>query len=821
MKEIFRKMKPIVFFISLLMLFMISNSEVKAIQGAGTTNDPYKIYTVSDLRLMKADSKGCYILMNDIDLNNEPFETISFSGAFNGVFDGNNYNIKNLNLISSDGYYSLFKSTKDATIKNIHIENVTMTINPDVSVIDAGGVTCAATNTKFINCSVSGIGSINGIWCGGLVAMGWDSNSFTDCSVSGISISGSTVGGIVGSSDNDSLTRCYTSANISGDHFIGGLIGNWGTNSYRRNNLFISNCYTTGNISYTESTMAEKYVGGLVGYSSTNIYDTSTINISISDSYTTGDINGLEYAGALIGYERNESKYIKLSFSNCFSLSNITANKSSGLSFALGDFTVTNCYFAGKLYGDEKYGLTNRTMAVTNSYFNGEINGVKNYTNSKLTSAMIKKVTYVNWDFSNKWKIDEGISYPYLKNLPMPDKAIVYPIDIPVTSIAMSPLSSTLEIGEVLQLTYFVAPENASDRLVTFTTSNPSVATVNNIGRVVALSEGTTTILAATSNGMETECTITVNSSKNPDIPVQEITLSPSAKKIFIGDTLQINSTIAPSDATNKNITWTSSDPSVLTVNEDGFVSAVSSGFAAIVALTESGSYMAFCNIMVEEPPIPIISVTGIEIPNTLSLNVGEEEQLQMQISPVNATNKNIIWLSSDTSIVSIDKNGYMNAMGVGTVTITAITLDGQYTSTCVVTVNDEILPPENLASLAKVSASSEYNQNYSANKVIDGNENTRWMAADNNGNTTLELDFEQQVTLNQILINEFGARIGDYALQIWNGLEWIDIYSGSRIGSNFIANVNTVTTNKIRLLIKTMLNDNRPSIYSFEIYRK
>ena len=152
-----------------------------------------------------------------------------------------------------------------------------------------------------------------------------------------------------------------------------------------------------------------------------------------------------------------------------------------------------------------------------------------------------------------------------------------------------------------------------------------------------------------------------------------------------VGEVTNLTATVSPSDATNKNVIWSSNTPLIATVDSNGKITAVGKGTATIKATTIDGGYIASCNVTVIQP------VTGVNLDKTqISLKVGEETKLSAAVSPSGASNKNIIWASNNPLIAAVDSNGKVTTAGKGTTTITVTTLDGGYTASCNITVTTE-----------------------------------------------------------------------------------------------------------------------------------
>lgn len=155
---------------------------------------------------------------------------------------------------------------------------------------------------------------------------------------------------------------------------------------------------------------------------------------------------------------------------------------------------------------------------------------------------------------------------------------------------------------------------------------------------------------------------------------ISEIMLNHSSATLRLGETTQLTATISPSDAANKEISWTSSDSSVATVDENGKVTAKSVGTATITAAAEDGSGVtASCKITVEPT-----KVSGIKLNKTTSaLKIGEKVQLSAAASPADATSKAVSWTSSNSKVAAVDADGTVTAKSAGDATITAAAKDG------------------------------------------------------------------------------------------------------------------------------------------------
>jgi|GEM_PF-1080979 len=256
---------------------------------------------------------------------------------------------------------------------------------------------------------------------------------------------------------------------------------------------------------------------------------------------------------------------------------------------------------------------------------------------------------------------------------------------VKVASVTLSKTSLEMKVGGSDEtLTATVAPENATSKDVTWTSDNTSVATVEN-GTVKAIGVGTATITAS-AGGKSATCT--VNVTKDP-ILVTSISISAGKTSLVEGDTETFTATVLPQEADNKDITWASSDTNVATVDQGGNVTAVKAGTVKITATAkDASSVYGSVDITVTAKTISVSDVSLDK--STLSLEKDGTATLNATVNPSNATNKKVSWVSSDTSVATVDENGKVTAKGKGTAKITVKTEDGGKIAECSVTVTEK-----------------------------------------------------------------------------------------------------------------------------------
>ena len=243
----------------------------------------------------------------------------------------------------------------------------------------------------------------------------------------------------------------------------------------------------------------------------------------------------------------------------------------------------------------------------------------------------------------------------------------------PVEVSTVSLNTSTVEMveGDSYSLVATVLPNNAEYDGISWASSNTSVASVNQ-GTVTALKEGKTTI-TANAGGKSATCSVTVSAKY---IAVTSITLDKNELSLKVGSSDVLTATVKPDDATDKNVQWSSSDASIVKV-DNGKVTALKSGTVTITAT--AGSCSAECVITV---PVETESITLDK--TELSIAIGQTATLTASITPADASDKTIIWTSSNEEIVKVN-DGTVKGIQAGTATVTAT--NSGLSASCTVTV--------------------------------------------------------------------------------------------------------------------------------------
>lgn len=251
----------------------------------------------------------------------------------------------------------------------------------------------------------------------------------------------------------------------------------------------------------------------------------------------------------------------------------------------------------------------------------------------------------------------------------------------PVQSVGLNKTELALEVGKTGTLEAKVEPSDATNKNVTWSSSNPEFATVDN-GVVTAVSAGEAIITVTTEDGAKTAtCKVTVNAPQT--VPVTGVTLDKTSLDLKTGDNTTLTATVNPESATNKDVTWISDKPEIAAV-EGGTVTAKAAGTAIIAVTTIDGGKIATCKVTVTPKTVP---VSGIQVQGSASVYVGGSTKLTATVTPTNATNQKVTWSSNNESVATVGTDGTVTAVSAGTATITVTTEDGQKTAACTVTV--------------------------------------------------------------------------------------------------------------------------------------
>ena len=254
-----------------------------------------------------------------------------------------------------------------------------------------------------------------------------------------------------------------------------------------------------------------------------------------------------------------------------------------------------------------------------------------------------------------------------------------------VTGIKLSQNKAQLNKRNRLNLEFTITPEDADNKEVVWTSSDSSVARVDNYGSVLALKDGVATITVTTKDGGFTDtCEVTVGNGGVPEtVKVTEVDITNNSLFLNAGETTQLNVVVKPDNATNKKVEYSTTNANVATVDANGLVKAVGEGRAYIYAKSADGpsdSVYVYVRKSVTPQPPKEVKVTNVSVDRRyLTLEEGENYTLTATVSPADATNKTVNYSSSDSRVATVDANGNITAVKAGSAYIYAKSVDGPY----------------------------------------------------------------------------------------------------------------------------------------------
>jgi uncharacterized protein YjdB len=460
---------------------------------------------------------------------------------------------------------------------------------------------------------------------------------------------------------------------------------------------------------------------------------------------------------------------------------------------AVGDnFTLTV-----KRGDDEKtcsgklVGVTDSTLSAQPSYEDAEIFTIT-ISGSRITHIAIVNITFSDGStelgpgsFSSGGSRGGG-GTPGAPSAPSTPNT---PANIAVTDVTLNKASTGLLAGGTETLFATVAPSNATNKNVSWSSDNADVATVTASGLVTGVTAGTAAITVTTADGGKTaSCDVTV-SPPGDSVPVTGVSLNKTSATISLGASETLTAAITPSNATNQNVTWSTSNSGVAVVSTGGVVTSVSVGTATITVKTDDGNKTATCSVTVN--PIPVTGVAIIQ-PTTTSINVGVTLTLIPEITPPNATNQNVTWSSGNTTVATVSTSGVVTGVSIGTAIITVKTVDGNKTATCNITVSEQIFTSwEAFAAWLNTQPANANNSPYSAkinisslpsNSTITSTLGSKYVNLDFSGSTFTSIGdntFSNCAGLTSVTMPNSVTSIGDYAFYACTGLTGVTIGTG------------------------------------------
>ena len=253
---------------------------------------------------------------------------------------------------------------------------------------------------------------------------------------------------------------------------------------------------------------------------------------------------------------------------------------------------------------------------------------------------------------------------------------------IPVNSLSLSKTNEILTLNATSQIKVNISPENASNKEVNYISNNPSIASVTSKGIVTANKVGKTYISVSVDNKTQIYNVTVIDT-----IALKSISI-PSTLTIQEGNISKLNVTYNPSNATNKKVTWKSSNTKIVTVDSSGNIKGISAGSASITATSNDGNHVSKSTIVVTkaDKSLKNIFLNKAE----LNMKIGDEITLTVTFDPTNAENKKVTWKSSNNNVATVDNSGKITAIGSGNTEIIVKADEGEKEAKCIINVTSE-----------------------------------------------------------------------------------------------------------------------------------
>ena len=429
----------------------------------------------------------------------------------------------------------------------------------------------------------------------------------------------------------------------------------------------------------------QKNISIAVGYTHTLSYSITPKNASVSDlSFTSSDssVAIVDQQGVVKGLKEGNAIITVSSLNGIIKdTAYVTVYKKGATTIVDGDPIKTNNYPKTiKLDNTElnlKLGTTSQVIATVSpsdanqsiSWFSSnsriatvDSNGLIRAVGIGTTTIIARTVN----DLTASVKVTVGDYSLGVKNIMITTNYIVLPV------------------GSAKQLVVAFTPANASNKTITWSSSDPNVATVDSSGNVKAISAGSAIIKATAADGGYTDtATIEVTSNRN-EIDEKTISFSESSYTVGVNGTISLTPIITPSNATFKSVHFTSSDSSIATVDDNGVVKGIKEGTVKITAETYHNHLKATTTVVVKY--IPVTSVQ-LNVSSEVTLKKGATIALVATVLPSNASDKTVTYKSDNPSIATIDNNGIVTGKGVGRTSITITPNGGGAPATTIINV--------------------------------------------------------------------------------------------------------------------------------------
>lgn len=629
--------------------------------GTGTEEDPYIVTNPGELNAMRDHLESHFALGNDIDLadyshlDGKGWLGIGTSQSmFKGSLDGRNHSIKNLFMDRTGKMdVGLFGYCDGAVVRNLNMTDVNIINGQSIGTIaaevrstlvenchvmgkligeKAGGVVGSATlNSKIKMCSFDGvIETTSG--AGGIAYKATTGAKILLCNSNG-SVSGkASVGGIIGNSLSDgTVENCYSNSDVNGNNILGGIAGDCSG--------FINKTYSRGAI----KAEGEKFVwrtGGIVGtltqkMAPTDVKNSVALNTMVTANESYGRVIGDKTVNDFVTSSNNYAiPTMKIGAAGSeAAVTSADATSTNGADKAFADMNQAFYESIDWKFGADSLNPWKMVDGYPRLWYEFVVRGVSLNEIEKTIDlgatfqlvGTVLPLTAENkalfWESSDNKIVkvnSEGVVTAMGKGVATITvstdegdykSVCVFNVNVPVKGVTLNKTTMELAKDKTETLIATVNPDNANNQKVLWTSSDPTVALVSHVGLVKGVKAGKTIITVMTEDGLfKATCEVTVT------IPVDRVILNETSLDMFIDETFTLKATVRPAEATNKSVTWSSSDGNIASVDAKGVVKAVAAGKAVITVTTVDGGFKATCDVNVKLVSVDELSAEHINV---------------------------------------------------------------------------------------------------------------------------------------------------------------------------------------------------------------
>jgi len=360
-----------------------------------------------------------------------------------------------------------------------------------------------------------------------------------------------------------------------------------------------------------------------------------------------------------------------------------------------------------------------------------------------------------------------------------------------VESIEIKNKIKELKVSDRHQIVWEVKPDSADNKNVIFKTSNPAVAQITGTGKVSAIGVGVCEISIETEDGRLKDFF-----SLRVIKPAESLNILNKIKELYVGNNHKLLWEVKPDDAENKEVTLKSSDTTVATIESTGEIRAIKNGKVTISVETLDKK-------LSDSFELNILQSTGsVSIKNKITtIDVGKKHDLDWEVLPVNASNKNVIFSTTPVGIVEVSESGVLNAIKAGTASVTVTTEDGKYTDSFSIEVENVAKSITILNKIKSMREKSSYQIQWeikpddTSNKdVVFSTSNDKVVAVNNSG----ELQTLKAGTAIILVKTIKGNLVDSFEMEVTNSIDSLDVVEEDI--EMFVGEKRTITVNKTPL---------------------